>query len=74
MDRHTNEDSNDIDVGDNLDLATVEYYESNCAIEPVAVCNFRRVEGRILKTVDSVHANVASGEECRELCINANFR
>lgn len=32
------------------------------------------MNGRILKTVDSVYQDVQTVEECRELCLNSPFR
>ncbi|KAH8312097.1 hypothetical protein KR044_009403 [Drosophila immigrans] len=51
-----------------------EYLENNCAEEPSKLCEFKRVSGRILKTVDSVHQNVQSIDDCRDLCLSAPFR
>jgi len=51
-----------------------DYMESNCASDPVSQCQFRPMRGQILKTVDSVYQNVNNLEECRELCINADYR
>ena len=33
----------------------VDYFETNCADDPVKMCDFQRTEGRILKTVDAVY-------------------
>ncbi|KAM8704693.1 hypothetical protein ACLKA7_009194 [Drosophila subpalustris] len=51
-----------------------EYLENNCAEEPSKLCEFKRISGRILKTVDSVHQNVQSIDDCRDLCLTAPFR
>lgn len=48
--------------------------ENNCAEEPNKLCEFKRLSGRILKTVDSVYQDVSSVDECRELCLNSPYR
>lgn len=51
-----------------------EYLENNCIEEPSKLCEFKRLPGKILKTVDSVYQDVANIDECRELCLNSPFR
>ncbi|KAK6628021.1 hypothetical protein RUM44_010503 [Polyplax serrata] len=51
-----------------------EYLENNCVEEPGKLCEFKKISGRILKTVDSVYQDVSSLEECRELCLNSPYR
>lgn len=51
-----------------------DYLENNCVEEPVKLCEFKKLSGRILKTVDSVYQDVDSVEECKELCLNSPFR
>jgi hypothetical protein len=51
-----------------------EYLENNCVEEPIKLCEFKKLSGRILKTVDSVYQDVGSADECRELCLNSPFR
>jgi hypothetical protein len=51
-----------------------EYLENNCAEEPTKLCEFKRLSGKILKTVDSVYQDVASVDECRELCLSSPYR
>lgn len=51
-----------------------DYLENHCVDEPVKLCEFKKITGRILKTVDSVYQDVATAEECRELCLNSPFR
>ena len=51
-----------------------EYLENNCVEEPIKLCEFKKLSGRILKTVDSVYHDVGSADECRELCLNSPFR
>lgn len=52
----------------------VEYLENNCIEEPTKLCEFKRLSGRILKTVDSVYQDITNVDECRELCLNSPFR
>ncbi|EDW80666.1 uncharacterized protein Dwil_GK11654 [Drosophila willistoni] len=52
----------------------IEYLENNCAEEPNKLCEFKRLSGRILKTVDSVYQDVGSIDECRDLCLNSPYR
>ena len=59
-----------------------DYFESNCGGDggnavsdpAAAICKFRQVRGRILKTVDSVYSGVRSMEECKRKCVGANYR
>lgn len=51
-----------------------EYMENNCIEEPTKLCEFKKLTGRILKTVDSVYQDVGSVDECRELCLNSPYR
>ncbi|XP_023159316.1 uncharacterized protein LOC101454200 [Ceratitis capitata] len=53
---------------------TIDYLENNCADEPNKLCEFKRLSGRILKTVDSVYQDVGSIDECRDLCLNSPYR
>ncbi|XP_037944045.1 uncharacterized protein LOC119676859 [Teleopsis dalmanni] len=52
----------------------IDYLENSCAEEPNKLCEFKRLKGRILKTVDSVYQDVASIDECRDLCLNSPYR
>ena len=52
----------------------VDYLENNCAEEPNKLCEFKRLSGRILKTVDSVYQDISSIDECRDLCLNSPYR
>jgi len=45
-----------------------------CVDDPVRLCEFERMEGRILKTVDSVFQEVASLDDCKDLCLSAPYR
>ncbi|EFA00860.1 hypothetical protein TcasGA2_TC003763 [Tribolium castaneum] len=51
-----------------------DYMENNCVEEPSKLCEFKKLNGRILKTVDSVYQDVGSVDECRELCLNSPYR
>jgi len=51
-----------------------DYMESNCINDPNKMCDFKSVDGKILKTVDSVYQEVASETDCKELCLGASFR
>lgn len=55
-------------------LTDTDYLENNCVEEPTKLCEFKKMGGRILKTVDSVYQDVQTVEECRELCLNSPFR
>ncbi|XP_066995451.2 uncharacterized protein [Anabrus simplex] len=53
----------------------VDYLESNCVNDPIKMCDFTALNGKILKTVDAVHEGVPTIEECRNLCLQAaDFR
>lgn len=52
----------------------VDYLENHCVNEPSKLCDFKKITGRILKTVDSVYQDVANIDECRDLCLNSPFR
>ncbi|ALC46615.1 neo [Drosophila busckii] len=69
MDRSTLAGANAFEVMEGTD-----YLENHCVEEPNKLCEFKRLQGRILKTVDSVYQDVSSVDECRELCLNSPFR
>lgn len=69
MDRLTVAGSSALEVSKGVD-----YLENHCVDEPVKLCEFKKITGRILKTVDSVYQDVGTTEECRELCLNSPFR
>lgn len=69
MDRITLASSNVFQPSDGYD-----YMENNCVEEPTKLCEFKKLNGRILKTVDSVYQDVGSVDECRELCLNSPYR
>ncbi|XP_064072532.1 uncharacterized protein LOC113392897 [Vanessa tameamea] len=69
MDRITLAGTNSFQPNEDID-----YLENNCVEEPTKLCEFKKMSGRILKTVDSVYQDVQTIEECRELCLNSPFR
>ena len=54
--------------------APVDYLENNCIYEPNKLCEFHKIQNRILKTVDSIYQEVATLEECKQKCLNAPYR
>ncbi|KAJ8894681.1 hypothetical protein PR048_007346 [Dryococelus australis] len=50
-----------------------DYLENQCVEQPNKLCEYKKLAGRILKTVDSVYQDVGSADECRELCLNSPF-
>jgi len=42
-----------------------DYMESNCVSDPTKMCDFKQIDGKILKTVDSVYQEVASEQGCK---------
>ncbi|XP_076659644.1 ZP and PAN domain-containing protein neyo [Halictus rubicundus] len=69
MDRLTVAGSNAFQSAEGYD-----YLENHCVDEPVKLCEFKKITGRVLKTVDAVYQDVGTAEECRELCLNSPFR
>ena len=53
---------------------TVEYIESNCVQEASAMCFFKRIRNKVLKTVDSLYEQIKDEEQCKQLCLNTNIR
>ncbi|GFQ71758.1 uncharacterized protein TNCT_730661 [Trichonephila clavata] len=43
-------------------------------LDPVRLCEFRKLNGKILKTVDAVYQDVTSLDECRQKCLSVNYR
>jgi len=52
----------------------MDYMESQCVPEPSKMCEFKKIQNRLLKTVDSLVEGVTSLEECRQMCLNAPYR
>ncbi|GIY41236.1 uncharacterized protein CDAR_574131 [Caerostris darwini] len=50
------------------------YLENNCVDPPVRLCEFRKISGKILKTVDAVFQDVKTLEGCRKKCLSVNYR
>ncbi|GBL96313.1 hypothetical protein AVEN_238679-1 [Araneus ventricosus] len=50
------------------------YLENNCVDPPVRLCEFRKIGGKILKTVDAVFQDVKTLEGCRKKCLSVNYR
>jgi len=42
-----------------------DYMESNCVSDPTKLCDFKALDGKILKTVDAVYQEVASEPDCQ---------
>ncbi|ODN03182.1 Cuticlin-1 [Orchesella cincta] len=51
-----------------------DYMESNCVSDPTKLCDFKPLDGKILKTVDAVYQEVATEQDCKNLCLNTAFR
>lgn len=43
-------------------------------LEPKKLCDFKPVEGKILKTVDSVYQDVKTPKECEERCLRGDYK
>jgi len=69
MDRHTV-----VGSGAFKPAANTEFLEANCVDDPVKLCEFQKMDGRILKTVDSVFQDVETLDDCKKLCLTAPFR
>ncbi|XP_076029180.1 uncharacterized protein LOC143018026 [Oratosquilla oratoria] len=69
MDRHTSVGTGAFKAGDNT-----EYLESNCVDDPVRLCEFQKMDGRILKTVDSVLQEVETLDDCKKMCLSSPYR
>ena len=42
-----------------------DYMESNCIHDPNKLCDFKALDGKILKTVDAVYQEVESENDCK---------
>jgi len=69
MDRHTV-----VGSGAFKPAANTDFLEANCVDDPVKLCEFQKMDGRILKTVDSVYQDIETLEDCKKLCLAAPFR
>ncbi|KAI2800949.1 hypothetical protein BLOT_013474 [Blomia tropicalis] len=52
----------------------IDYLEYNCVREPRKMCDFKPLEGKILKTVDSVYQDVKNLEECQQRCLTGVYK
>ncbi|KAF2364740.1 PAN/Apple domain [Trinorchestia longiramus] len=50
-----------------------DYMELSCALKPDRMCEFQSIREKIMKTVDAVHLDTASTDECRQRCLDADF-
>ncbi|XP_069677667.1 uncharacterized protein [Periplaneta americana] len=66
MDRFTVSGLNSLSPEEHID-----YIESNCVSDPLKMCDFTQLAGRILKTVDSIYQDVSSVDQCRQLCLQS---
>ena len=46
----------------------------SCVPKPQKMCDFQRLQGKILKTVDSVYQDVETTEECQQRQVGAHMR
>lgn len=53
---------------------TIDYGENNCVQEARGICDFKPLQNRILKTVDSIYQDIKSDVECRKKCLQAPYR
>lgn len=53
---------------------TIDYGENNCVQEVRGICDFKPLQNRILKTVDSIHQEIKTEPECRKKCLQAPYR
>lgn len=69
IDRYSLSQTTPFTVEDSLD-----FMESQCIPEPNKMCEFKKIEDRLVKTVDALQEGVGSVDECRQLCLSAPFR
>lgn len=55
-------------------LDTIDYGENNCVQEVRGICDFKPLQNRILKTVDSIYQDIKTEPECRKRCLQAAYR
>lgn len=55
-------------------LDSIDYGENNCVQEARGICDFKPLQNRILKTVDSIYQDIKSEPECRKRCLQAPYR
>lgn len=47
-----------------------DYVELACGLKPDRMCEFQSMREKIMKTVDAVHLDTESTEECRQRWVN----
>uniref|UniRef100_T1IWK2 Apple domain-containing protein n=1 Tax=Strigamia maritima TaxID=126957 RepID=T1IWK2_STRMM len=52
----------------------VDYLENHHTTDPGRLCEYQKLDGRIMKTVDAVYQNITSLYVCRQLCSASPFR
>lgn len=50
-----------------------DYMESNCVSDPTKLCDFKSLDGKILKTVDAVYQEVATEQDCKYVQYKPSF-
>lgn len=55
-------------------IDTIDYGENNCIQEARGICDFKPLQNRILKTVDSIYQDIKTEPECRKKCLQAPYR
>lgn len=55
-------------------IETIDYGENNCVQEVRGICDFKPLQNRILKTVDSIYQDIKSEPECRKRCLQSPYR
>lgn len=48
-----------------------QHVQNACAPRPTGVCRFRKLKGRMLKTVDALFEHVTDEPSCRQLCLQS---
>lgn len=43
-------------------------------LDPNKMCDFKPMTGKILKTVDTVHLDAKTIEDCKTICLNSPYR
>lgn len=50
-----------------------DFLEISCGPKPDKMCEFKTIREKIMKTVDAVHLDTESTEQCRQRCLEADF-
>lgn len=56
-----------------LPQPNMDYMQSECVAEPSKMCGFRKIQNRLLKTVDALVEGLETVEDCRQKCLHAPF-